>query len=126
MKKYCFIEPEVPKEKAPNQTPKSWFLFQHRPIMCAFIVNFLEEYSNTVLYVFSNLWRGYILKIQKPSKKNLNQPLKRKVRVTDIVSWYVLKLKTNLNLLKFNDDTKVFSFCKYFHYFRGWSHKEKV
>ncbi len=28
----------------------------------------------------------YILKIQKPSKKNLNQPLKRKVRVTDIVA----------------------------------------
>ncbi len=38
----------------------------------------------------------YILKISEAIKKNLNQPLKRKVRVTDIVAWYVLKLKTNL------------------------------
>ncbi len=39
MKKYCFIEHDVPKEKAPKPKPqKVDFLFQHRPIMCAFIV----------------------------------------------------------------------------------------
>ncbi len=52
--------------------------------MCAFIVNFLEEYSNTVLYVFSHLWRCLYFKNSEAIKEKPNQPLKRKVRVTDM------------------------------------------
>ncbi len=52
-------------------------------------------------------------KFQKSSKKNLNQPLKRKVRVTDILAWYVLHLESqiypnSMMILKFSHSVNIF------------------